>query len=276
MRAIILTLLLCSPVSAGPISVYFLAGQSNASGFASADGLPPGLANQTDVLYRPTSGLLTTLQPVAGKIGPEITLGRALADASTEPVAIVKYAIGSTDLQDWAPNTGQRYLALMTRIDSTMGALKKLGYQPKLRGGFWMQGEEDALSPTLASAYGDSLDLLLASFRMRFGHELPLAVGRINAPYRPYRDEVREAQDAAADVLTTVWNTDDLPLMDRVHYSQEGQLRLGRRFAASAIGWRYASQRMGGTRVVPEPSSLALAAVVGIGLAFVRWRRLDV
>lgn len=252
---------LCSAASAGPIGVYFLAGQSNAAGFAPADGLPDYLADQPDVLYRPTTGLVRTLGPVNGTMGPEITLGRSLADAGGDPIAIVKFAIGGTSMLDWAPNGGKRYAGLVLRMNSTLGYLSNAGYTPTVRGGFWVQGEEDALYGDLAASYAEHLEELLAAFRANWGAELPIGIARINAPIRPYRDLVRDAQAEAADWHTTVWNTDDLPLHDAVHYDQLGQLRLGRRFASDAIGWRYRVETLPSQRGVPEPGAWAMLAI---------------
>lgn len=245
---------LCGQGTAGPISVYFLAGQSNASGYAPAWGV----ADQMDVIYRPTRGVLRFLGPVDNTMGPEVFLGRTLTDAG-DRVAIVKYAIGGTDMDDWDPVTGQRFAGLVTRMNSTLGALVAQGYTPTVRGGFWMQGEEDALTLPLASAYGGNLTELLAAFRRNWGQDLPVGIGRINAPYRPYRDLVRQAQEEAADARTWVWDTDDLPLMDRVHYSEVGQMMLGNRLAAGGIYWRHAiGLEPWQGAAVPEPSTWQL------------------
>jgi hypothetical protein len=84
-----------------PISVYFVAGQSNAVGWAKADGLPAHLAHQPDILFRDTRGLMENSihpDPVKGTFGPELSFARAMSDSTREKIAIVKFAWGGTSL----------------------------------------------------------------------------------------------------------------------------------------------------------------------------------
>lgn len=258
-RSIALLFALAATADAARLPVYVLAGQSNASGFADANAIPEDvLRDASKILYRPTQGMLTTVAPVRGTFGPEIALAAGLSRRGS--AAIVKYAIGSTDLaEDWAPSTGIRYANLRSRVNSTLGALIAHGDQPYLAGVFWIQGEEDALHADFAAAYAANLDALLAAFARDFP-KAPIAIARINAPYRPYRDLVREAQEDAD--VAAIWNTDDLPLMDRVHLDAAGQLELGDRFAASALSWRFQILPTTRPASVPEPSTRTLGFVL--------------
>ena len=119
------------------LCVYLIGGQSNADGRGDPAGLPTSPVNlqqpQLDVDYFQSS-TLGTLQPLA-LFGPEITLGRRLADSigSQEHtrIAIIKYAVGGTSLRtDWkvggdatTTNDGPRYVTFQQQVTSGLAAL---------------------------------------------------------------------------------------------------------------------------------------------------------
>jgi hypothetical protein len=152
-------------------------------------------------------------------------------------------------------------------MTSSLGVLRAWGYAPTVRGGVWVQGEEDSFYEPMAQSYGDNMRELLAAFRANWGPQLPVAVARINAPGRRYRDQVRSAQWAIDDPLVSVFDTDDLVLQDNVHYGQAGQVALGYRLAGGLLHHRYAAARWPGRSApagaaVPEPSTRSTAIVL--------------
>ncbi len=281
--SLMLVLVLASTVSAGPIDVYLLAGQSNAGsdGITSVAGIPAHLSYlaspQTDILYRPTTGTVTDLKPITKNgvdyFGPELSMMRTLADANPgRDFIVIKYAIGSTSLDvDWDPNTGTKYANMMTRFSSTMGWLTTNGYTPTVKGFAWMQGEEDSLHEQQALNYADNLDEFIIALREDIDENLPIVMGRINAPIRPYRIEVREAQEYNGWLGVRVINIDDLALQDPVHLNAESQIAFGIRLAS---GFKEAMQELPPTgpwmRGVPEPSSAVLGVLLIAGLALTR------
>jgi len=86
------------------LRVFLVGGQSNADGRAVPSGLPTSPVNlqrpQEDVDFY--EGGLMSLRPVGSQFGPEVTLGRCLADSVadgfTTRVALIKHASGGTNL----------------------------------------------------------------------------------------------------------------------------------------------------------------------------------
>ncbi len=262
--------------SAAPVKVFVLAGQSNAVGYgAAASQLPPALsAPQTDVrFWWDISGIFfggaedphtdsgdmfvplayqshptafgSFVYGITEGFGPEITLGRTLADGLVDDIAIVKYAIGASNLAvHWNPDTpGSFYDRMTDDVVLALVALDAMGHTGRVSGFVWMQGESDAQVGAHAAAYEANLTALVQRVRTDFGEPaLPVVFGRISAnlamstllPY-PFLDTVRAAQEAvAASVPGTVMiDTDDLPMIsDFIHFTAAGQLTLGQRFAA--------------------------------------------
>lgn len=248
-----------------PLKVFIVAGQSNAMGqYADKSGLPTALQNpQEDVILR-ANGTWTTLQPgrntaTANDFGPEITFGRALADAwPGQNIALVKYAVGATDLaNNWNPDTpGAQYAGLIDAVNAAMAELS-VGYDAQLTGMIWMQGESDALDLSKANAYEANLRNFIESVRGDLGvGELPFVIGQISdSTAWTYGDTVQQAQwdvGHSMPYVTTIL-TNDLSLYSS-HYDAAGQMALGYRFAEGMF------------TLVPEPGSLTLLALgLGIG-----------
>ncbi len=254
-----------------PLKVFILAGQSNAVGqYAYNTGLPAALqGNQEDVIIR-NNGVWTVLKPGLGvsasEFGPEVTFGRAMADAwPGENIAIVKYAVGATDLaNNWNPDTpGAQYTGLLNAVNSAMAELS-VGYDARLTGMIWMQGESDALDLGKANAYETNLRNFIQSVREDLGTaNLPFVIGQISdAPAWTYGSIVKQAQanvGASVPFALTI-PTNDLSLFSN-HYDAAGQMALGYRFANGML------------MLIPEPSTLCLAGLGGVVLAGVGWRR---
>jgi|GEM_PF-1545605 len=177
--------------------------------------------------------------------GSEIKLGRVLADSLAEEVVVIKFAINATSLAgDWnAVSPGPLYGDLILVMNQAMSQLANLGHTGTLEGCFWMQGEWDALNSIDAAAYQANLVALIQALRADLGSPgLPFILGRLNSQiYKsPYGisqgdlDTVRAAQQQVADTvpMTALVDTDDLPLnSDFIHFTADGQILLGQRFA---------------------------------------------
>lgn len=256
------------------LQVIILAGQSNAVGYGSnANQLPPELyAPQTDVLFwyeegpynsihnpswRISSGgqfvplryqtdaVFGTFGGIQNGFGPEIKLGRDAQDAPGWNVAILKFAINATSLAvDWDPDTGDSlYLQMIPRVNAALAGLANSGYEPRLRGFMWMQGEWDARSTIQAGQYAANLTEFIERLRAELSEPgLPFVIGRLNSEIwrsgigitQANLATVRAAQRTVAATVpkTFLINTDDIPqLSDRLHFSAAGQLELGARFA---------------------------------------------
>ena len=211
------------------IDVYLVAGQSNASGCtnvnldtaAAAD--PNYLYGYNNIWYAGNAGAnwkhevnlglaRVGLGEDAGKMGPEIGMAEALSayynTESGKEAAIIKYAVGGTNLLDnvgglnasdgnWCPPTyfethnkvsatlsGGLYTKFFIEFDKQWSILKAMGYTPVVKGLYWMQGEADKGSP---SQYLEVFEMFAADIRKDLtAHsgqdcsEMPIFIGEIS------------------------------------------------------------------------------------------------
>lgn len=254
--------------------IYLLGGQSNAEGRALNSLLPSSLqAAQSDVMLYTSNvtgvgtdnvsisgGSWENLAPGTGglygadssRFGPEITMGRMLADANpTRNIAIVKYGAGGTNLHtQWNPDdTGadNEYDRFLTTLNNAISAVPA-GDTYSIKGMAWMQGESDApavnsVSPN-ALAYEANLINLIATVRAEVGvSDLPFVIGQLghlrNVPRATNSWttlQSGQARAAALDDNALMVVNSDLPLRDAVHYDAAGQQALGENLARAFLG----------------------------------------
>ncbi|BCX48667.1 hypothetical protein HAHE_25750 [Haloferula helveola] len=239
------------PADIRRIHVFLLGGQSNADGRADPSGLPTSPVDlqqpQADVdFYENEAGGLTTLRPLS-QFGPEVTLGRKLADnLGGDPdtrVAIIKYASGGTDLySDWvaggdATTTGDGplYVGFQNVVTAGLSALASAYPNAviEVSGMLWVQGERDAGSSEAAN-YETNLTNFIADIRLTYGSGLWFVVSRLSSGQTAVNAgglaTVRAAQDAvaAADSLTALLDTDGFGMKtDNLHFDATGQQQIG-------------------------------------------------
>ena len=261
-----------SPASAEHYRVYFLGGQSNGNGRGDAAELDDVLGSpQADVRFywhrtqvtnnvghleentwidlAPGSGHGTTSPVYAKEFGSEISFGRTMADADPETkIAIIKYTHGGTNLHTQWAATGDRYASFVATAAAGLVALEEAGDTYDLGGMIWHQGESDAGSLTNANAYEANLTDLISRVRddVFGGAKLPFIVGSLSNSQNSSIETLgsawyilRQAQEAvAADgVHVGFVNTDGYPTRpgEAIHFSHEGQLSMGRDFAAEML-----------------------------------------
>jgi sialidase-1 len=253
------------------VDVFLLAGQSNATGRADAADIPSELKVQEDVMfYRDTPGervalsKKTWLPLQAGSgadtsdrgpgtyFGPEISLGRTIADnVANHKIALVKYYMGGTNLaNDWDPDSTSglmMYANFLTTAQNATEILANRGYSVQIKGMLWFQGGNDSNYADMSSAYEANLTNFIARLRSDLGvPNLPFiiapVVGKSTQTTHAYRDTVRVAQLAVAERdSNTHWvKTNDLQLKsDGFHLSANGMIRVGQRFAEIALSRIY-------------------------------------
>ena len=172
-------------------------------------------------------------------------------------VIVVKDALGGQPIRRWykdwksadgsrPKSTGDLYDRLMKKVRTAIEG-KKISTVTFI----WMQGERDA-NERHGDIYGASLRGLFEQLSADLGrHDLNFVIGRLsdfdlqNKRYRHWT-LVREQQVALADEHPRcVWvNTDDLndgknrsgkTIKNDLHYSANGYVKLGQRFADAAI-----------------------------------------
>ncbi len=243
-----------------PALVYLLGGQSNMVGVGQASSLPPSLRVSQDDVWIYWSGwpAWRGLQPSsdyssgsATYMGPEVSFGRAMADAHPErEVYLIKHAVGGTDLasywhpgeHDEDPAIGDGYAVWLETVRDGLAELDAQGVDTEIAGMIWMQGEADATVESWAAVYEQNLQHFIGRVREDVGvDELPFSMGLIDCEgYTPWRAQVRAAQQAVADASPEVhaFETEDLGNYpyDGCHYQGLGQRVMGERFAATLLG----------------------------------------
>jgi hypothetical protein len=274
-KATALTFLACLACHATALAahyqVYLLGGQSNGNGRADAAQLTAPLnAAQTDVrLYwnrtqavsnvgwvlenqwtnlAPGTGHGTGAPVYAKEFGPEVSFGRAMANAKpTANIAIIKYTHGGTNLSsNWAAS-GIQYTTFVSTVQTALAALTSAGHTYELRGMLWQQGESDT-SGSAADNYQANLTSLIARVRtdLNGGAAFPFVIGSLSdSQYSnittvgsgPYK--VRQAQQAvaAADPAAGIVITDGYTTRpgDAIHLDHAAQISLGQSFSTQML-----------------------------------------
>jgi len=233
---------------------FILAGQSNMLGSGRADELPDDLrAPAARVLvYDGSANTWSPLDPTyipgqeAGRVGPEVTFGPAMAEHLGVPIGLIKLAVGGTGLaEDWAvhedPDTSDKlYGQLVRHVHAARASRDDLDF----RGMLWMQGERDSRSWKNADAYAANLAALIANSRRDFATPgLPFVAGRVNPALAdhpvnayPFAPMVRTAIESCPADRYAWFDCDDLTkLPDGLHYDTPGLCTMGRRFAEALI-----------------------------------------
>ena len=155
-------------------------------------------------------------------------------------VIVVKDAAGGQPIRRWHKNSkslegngpkakADLYDSLMIKVNAAI-ANEKINTVTFI----WMQGERDASTAETSQAYQINLHNFIQATRTRLNApELPFVIGRIQAPQKKFRDLVRQAQQevVATNTHISLVDTDDLTLMDIIHYDAASLVILGRRFA---------------------------------------------
>ncbi|MEM6926814.1 MAG: sialate O-acetylesterase [Myxococcota bacterium] len=238
------------------VQVFLLAGQSNMAGRARATALPAQLQlPQSDVRLFYSGGgsltpdLLSPLQPGSGTdVGPELSLGRALADlAPDSDVVLIKHAVGGTNLfDDWDPDTGSQYQELAATVADGLLALVDEGLTPEIRGFAWLQGEADVVQGRSQAEYANDLTELIEAVRSDFagGDDLRFVIGRLsdrqfdgNVDLEVGREAIQAAQEDVAGTVANVAlvDTDRLRLRDDRHYDAPSQVAMGTLMARALL-----------------------------------------
>ncbi|MFH1742031.1 MAG: sialate O-acetylesterase [bacterium] len=255
-------------VQAKPLKAFILSGQSNMDGHGPVSGLSEEMrAPYENVLFF-LNGRWGPLQPNDLRIGPEVSFGRAMAEAwPEEKIALIKYAYGGTGIMAWDPywiredaaltgdaERGSLYQILMSEIARAYSQEEE---DIEIMGMLWMQGESDSLVQGPAEDYYLNFREFIETIRRDLGKpNLPFIFGRISqANVWAYQEEVRAAQARVEPEvpLTKMVDTDQLGFIaDGIHYDAQGQLELGEMFAQAFLEVYEAERNLSkATRIFP-------------------------
>jgi sialate O-acetylesterase len=235
--------------------LWIIAGQSNASGYGRApyDDAPElGLHmlrhnGAWSLASHPLSDATASVFPASRETyntghSPFLHFARALKRELRHPIGLLPAALGGSPLADWHPERGALFANLKAMAARAGGSVKGI---------LWYQGETDA-EPGKAEDYLARFLESAAGWRKALAQpELPILTVQL-ARYRsekPGMEDkewslVREAQRQAAlrDPRVYAVPALDLPLDDTIHIGTSGNLILGARLAACALGAVYAGK----------------------------------
>ena len=215
-RVACVLVILCAwlPVlSAKEVTLFILAGQSNAQGYRGDASRYPADPNGDDARIpfywnpRPKVAVpgWATMQkqeglfPV-GYFGPEVTFSRKVLESGGHP-AVFKFCRGSTSLAENWKGPGERglYDAMVADLNKAVAQLRQNG--DKVTGGafIWIQGESDAKTKEMALAYEDRLNRLIEDLRSR-------VMVQANLPVILGLDEQHSLVKANPEVITAQEN----------------------------------------------------------------------
>ena len=126
----------------------------------------------------------TTLRPVHGMVGPELSFARRVAQHVDAPIAIVKVAAGGTTLcGDWNPDEPggfKLYPLALQRVRAALAELDRAKTRHRVEGFMWHQGENDMFDDACRAAYARNLANFAAAWRRDLGlPELRFYIGEL-------------------------------------------------------------------------------------------------
>jgi len=237
----------CGGSSSKPIPLFVFAGQSNMLGTgARVAQLSPDIAKADPRVqyWNDLDRAWTTAIPsdANGSVGPDVSALHQLASRLGGTVAAVKVAAnGSSLVHDWDPGRSDGlYVSLRNAVsDAQLKAVPGHG-TPKIAGFFWMQGETDGIDPNTSAIYDANLRKFIEQMRTDLGDDrLPFVLGRVRFS-ESNSLVVRLAQEDVGKNLPKVEtvDTDDLKLVDNLHYDTPSIEALGRRMADAYLALR--------------------------------------
>ena len=164
-----------------------------------------------------------------------------------------------------AGTTGETYRRFLQATDAGLADLRDRGFAPTVTAMVWTHGETDTNQLSTALDYRDNLIAFLDDIRGRYNDDMLGLIAQLpEAPEVNFTgqkqlswDTVQQAQAdaAAADPLNYLVSTVGLQTYDDdlVHFNNDGQLRLGERYAA-------AYNR--GVSAIPEPATAAVLVLM--------------
>lgn len=180
----------------------------------------------------------------AAHFGPEVSMLSGLQALNpTQPnIYIVKVAVFGSSIasqpstgNEWNSAAQELWTVMNTRVAAAMGNVP-IGFTAKLKGIFWVHGEDDA-TVDRCEAYESLLGILIDRLRSTYNEpSIPFVIGRLHnshplaEPQKSYMLTVRLAQEAVSrkNLNNTLVSTDTLSLKgDQTHFDVQGTINLG-------------------------------------------------
>lgn len=268
--------------SAGQVNLVLLAGQSNMVGQANTTVSPLGadpadvqvmyyydVTNTSGGFFDSSGSIFGNLTPwrfnaSTRRFGPEMSLGRDLHNALTDPVALIKVATGGSDIARWQPGAAD-YVKFIDAVTDGIDEIRASGDTVNVVGLVWLQGESDVIDTNRADAYADRLHQFLTHARSDLAGRFPtLCFGQLdvvlvepanwkngNNPAIATQPNIDKVHGVLADFASADPNAYFIPTNDfttfedgLIHFSASDQMVLGSRIADTIL-----------THIVPKPGA---------------------
>ncbi|MBK1792488.1 sialate O-acetylesterase [Persicirhabdus sediminis] len=259
-----------STASDTPELLFLLGGQSNMEGHGYPADLPADAKSYRSApknvsIWNDKEQKWQALE-LGRKFGPEIGFAHTLAKAwPDQHIGLVKYAAGGTSMDQWKP-AGKLYQRLLGSYQKAQASAPNA----QLAAVIWHQGESDSDSLEVANAYQAKLIKHINSLRKDTNQpDLLFIYGQINPaksfrgqPRFLYAEVVRQAQADLQLENAHMIQTDDCEKNlylagkagttekkkiekneDDIHYSANGQILMGQRFAETFLQKYTAEQK---------------------------------
>jgi hypothetical protein len=235
----------------GRMHLFILAGQSNMVGWAP---IPEGEKTDSRIFvfgkdYRwriadhPIENSFNQVDMVSENsiagFGPAMSFAFASLERHPELViGLIPCAKNSSGIIEW-----QKDLSDQTLYGSCLKRVRAAAQMGKISGLLFFQGESDAMDPNLsptpvphASDWSELFAIFITNFRTDLQQpDLPVVFAQLGpktVPEAVPNWDVIKAQQASLQLSTTTMIiTDDLPLMDKLHFTTESYRVIGTRFA---------------------------------------------
>ncbi len=245
-----------------PPRLVIIAGQSNAVGIGAtsdlsdasyADAYPAvrykwqiSTAADNPPTYN-TRANFGDLEPIQSNLfGIEASLGRALDTDGSATWYIAKFAVSETSfVANWSPDNAYPTadpdgINLYTRFKNyVQAAMAEANTEDVTL--CWVHGETDTRTTGGSQNYADNFEDFVTQLRADLGIDLPVVYGRLNANYSwtvPERNATRAMQESMRALLPgmSMVDQDGAELgVDNVHYTADGYVTLGERYAAKVL-----------------------------------------
>ena len=187
----------------------------------------------------------TSARQLTPTFGPELSFGATIAEAtgSNNQIAIIKVSRGGTNLRnnwragasvDTGPDepVGYLYRALLEYVAASLAELEADGSTAIVRGFVWHQGESDSNN---VSTYTDNFIALVEGVRAEFGADIPFVLGELSRTRENSVNFNNNLPNVAASAPGISFVSSEgltTPASDTTHFDADGQIELGRRYAA--------------------------------------------
>lgn len=168
-------------------------------------------------------------------ISPALSFGKKIHETTSRPILLVVQARGGTSIDSWLPcaEAKEQPQFFSEAVRRTKQALA----YGKLKGIIWHQGESDS-DPDKAENYMRKLESMVSRLRMELNAEnTPFIAGEIQQNHRNASIFNPVIQTISEHIPNSTYvSSKGCPVLsDNLHFTRDGQITLGERYAAAML-----------------------------------------